>query len=328
MRALLSHTSGPPSSLSIGNLPLPEPAPGTVRIRVAACGINYPDVLLCDDRYQVRPPRPFAPGGEVAGVVDALGDGVTGLEVGARVLALTGWGGLAEAVIVPTAHAVAIPDAMSFETAAGFLLTYATSHHALHGVGALRAGETVLVLGAAGGVGRAAVELAVAGGARVVAGVSSEAKAVAARADGAEAVVVYGREPEPRALAAEFKAACGPGGADVCYDPVGGVWTEAALRALAWRGRHLVIGFPAGIAALPLNLVLLKEAQVLGVFWGAWVGRDPVGHAAVVADLLRLWTQGHLHPEPAEVYPLEHGAEAIARLASREAIGKLVVRLS
>ena len=326
MKALLSEAPGGPETLVLRDVPEPVPGPGEVRIRVAACAINYPDVLIIEDRYQFKPPRPFAPGGEVAGVVDAVGKGVS-LAVGARVLAVTGWGGLAEAIVCPAARALPIPDAMAFETAAAFLLTYGTSWHALMNRAEVRAGETLLVLGAGGGVGLAAVELGVAAGARVIAAVSSEAKARAAREHGADAAIMYPREPEPRALAAQFKAACGPGGADVVYDAVGGAWTEAGLRALGWRGRLLVVGFPGGISAPPLNLTLLKEANVMGVFWGAWTERDPAGHAASVERLLALWGEGKLRPEVSGVLPLARGGEAIAMLARREAVGKVMVRV-
>ena len=220
MKALLSEAPGGPETLVLRDVPEPLPGPGEVRIRVAACAINYPDVLIIEDRYQFKPPRPFAPGGEVAGVVDAVGEGVS-IAVGARVLAVTGWGGLAEAIVCPAARALPIPDAMAFETAAAFLLTYGTSWHALMNRAEVRAGETLLVLGAGGGVGLAAVELGVTAGARVIAAVSSEAKARAAREHGADAAIVYPREPEPRALAAQFKAACGPGARTRCTTPWG-----------------------------------------------------------------------------------------------------------
>lgn len=327
MRALLSEAVGGPDTLVLRDLPEPRPATGEVRIRVDACGINYPDVLIIGDRYQFKPPRPFAPGGEVAGTIDALGEGVSGLWIGQRVIGFLGWGGLAESVVAPAARVIPIPDAMPLETAAGFLLTYATSHHALKDVAKLRAGETLLVLGAAGGVGLAAVELGVAASARVIAAVSSEAKADAARAHGAHDTVVYAATPDPKVLAAQFKAACGAG-ADVVYDPVGGPYTEAALRALGWGGRLLVVGFPAGIAAPPLNLTLLREAAILGVFWGAWAERFPTAQATNVAELFALWTQGGVRPEIGLTMPLAQGGEAIARLARREAVGKIVVTMA
>ena len=326
MRSLLSETPGGPETLVLRNIPAPQPCPGQVRIRVAACGINYPDVLIIEDRYQFKPPRPFAPGGEVAGTIDALGEGVTGLVLGQRVIGFLGWGGLAEVVVTAAARVIPVPDAMPLETAGGFLLTYATSHHALKDVAKLQLGETLLVLGAAGGVGLAAVELGVAAGARVIAAVSSQAKADAARAHGAHDAMVYASSPDPKTLSAQFKTACGAG-ADVVYDPVGGVYTEAALRALGWGGRLLVVGFPAGIAAPPLNLTLLKEAAILGVFWGAWTERFPAAHAANLAELFDLWAAGKVRPEIGLTLPLERGGEAIARLARREVVGKIVVTM-
>ena len=326
MKALLSEAPGGPETLVLRDLPEPVPGKGEVRIHVAACAINYPDVLIIEDRYQFRPPRPFAPGGEIAGVIDAVGEGAA-LAVGQRVLAVTGWGGLAEAVVVPATRAVPIPDAMSFDVAAAFLLTYGTSHHALANRAGLKAGETLLVLGAGGGVGLAAVELGVAMGARVIAAASSDAKVAAASARGAHATLVYPRDPDPKALSAQLKAACGADGADVVYDPIGGSHSEAALRALAWRGRYLVVGFPAGIAAPPLNLTLLKEAAILGVFWGAWTARKPAAYAESVAHLFSLWSEGRLRPEISETFPLARGGEAIARLARREAVGKIVVTM-
>jgi len=327
MRALLSEASGGPETLILRDIAEPMPGKGEVRIRVAACGINYPDVLVIEDGYQFKPPRPFAPGSEVAGTIDALGEGVPGLAIGQRVIALLSHGGLAEAVVAPAARVTAMPDAMPMHVAAGFLLTYATSYHALKDVTRLAADETLLVLGAGGGVGLAAVELGKAAGARVIAAVSSETKAGAARAHGADEVAIYPREPDRRALGAQFKAACGPGGADVVYDPVGGVYTEAALRALGWGGRLLVVGFPAGISAPPLNLTLLKEASIHGVFWGAWSERFPVAHQANVAELFALWEAGKLRPEIGATLPLGQGGEAIARLARREAVGKIVVTM-
>lgn len=327
MQALYSTIVGGPETLVLRDVPEPVPANGEVRIRVAACGINYPDVLMIEDRYQFKPPRPFAPGGEVAGTIDALGEGVSGLSVDQRVIGFLGWGGLAEAVIAPAARVIPVPDAMPLDVAAGFLLTYATSHHALKDVARLQPGETLLVLGAGGGVGLAAVELGVAAGARVIAAVSSEAKAQAAREHGAHETVVYPRDPEGKALTAQFKAACGARGAAVVYDPVGGVYTEAALRALGWGGRLLVVGFPAGISSPPLNLTLLKEASIMGVFWGAWTERFPAAHAANIAELFALWAAGKVRPEIGLTLPLAQGGEAIARLALREAVGKVVVTI-
>jgi NADPH:quinone reductase len=331
MRALLSHEPGPPETLRLSDVPDPEPGKGELLVRAHACGINYPDVLIIEDKYQFRPPRPFAPGGEIAGQVVALGEEVTGWQIGERVIAVVGHGGLAEMVSVPAKAAYRLPDGRSFEDGAALLLTYATSIHALYDRGRLEAGQTLLVLGAAGGVGLAAVELGKARGARVIAAVSSDEKAAAAREAGADEAIVYPRGPFDRdgqkALAELFKAAVGPSGADVIYDPVGGDYAEPALRAVAWEGRYLVVGFPAGIPKLPLNLTLLKSCDVCGVFWGAFAARDPKANAGHVAELFRLWEAGTINPRVSATFPLERAGEAIAAMAARKAIGKLVVTL-
>ena len=331
MRALLSHEPGPPETLRLSDVPDPEPGKGELLVRVHACAINYPDVLIIEDKYQFRPPRPFAPGGEIAGEVVALGEGVADWQVGERLIAVVGHGGLAEMVAVPAKTAYRLPDGRSFDEGAALLLTYATSIHALYDRGRLEAGQTLLVLGAAGGVGLAAVELGKAKGARVIAAVSSDEKAAAAREAGADEAIVYPRGPFDRdgqkALAELFKAAVGPSGADVIYDPVGGDYAEPALRAVAWEGRYLVVGFPAGIPKLPLNLTLLKSCDVCGVFWGAFAARDPKANAGHVAELFRLWEAGTINPRVSATFPLERAGEAIAAMAAREAIGKLVVTL-
>ena len=329
MRALLSVTPGPPETLQLTDVPDPVAGPGELLVRTRAAAINFPDVLIIEDKYQMRPPRPFAPGGEIAGEVEAVGEGVTGWAVGDRLIAVPGIGGLAEKIVIPAKAGIPLPAHRSFTDGAALLLTYATSIHALYDRGRLEAGQTLLVLGAAGGVGLAAVELGKARGARVIAAVSSEEKAQAAREAGADDAIVYPRGPfdkdGQKALAEQFKAAVGPGGADVIYDPVGGDYAEAALRAIAWEGRYLVVGFPAGIPRLPLNLTLLKSCDVCGVFWGAFAGRDPKANAAHVETLFRLWDEGRISPRVSATYPLARGGDAIAALASRQAIGKLVV---
>jgi NADPH:quinone reductase len=329
MKAILSHEPGGPETLRLTELPDPEPGPGQLLVRVKACAINYPDVLIIEDKYQFKPPRPFVPGGEIAGVVEALGDGVTGWSPGDRVIAMLGHGGLAEKVLVPAAMALPLPAERSFEEGSALILTYATSIHALLDRGRLQAGQTLLVLGAAGGVGLAAVELGKAFGARVVGAVSSEEKAEAVRAAGADHVLVYPQGPFDRdsskALAQMFKEAVGGQGADVIYDPVGGDYAEPALRAIAWEGRYLVVGFPAGIPKLPLNLTLLKSCDVCGVFWGAFAARDPQANAAHVQTLFRLWSEGKIAPKVSRTWPLAQGGGAIAHMAARKAVGKLVV---
>lgn len=327
MKALLSRTPGGPGTLVVEEVAEPAAGPGELLVSVRAVGVNYPDVLIIEDQYQVRPPRPFAPGAELAGEVLAVGDGVRGWAAGDRVIAVTGWGAMVERVAVPAARCVRMPDAMPWEDGASLLMTYGTSHHALADRAGLRRDETLLVLGAAGGVGLAAVELGKAMGARVVAACSSEEKAAVARERGAAATVVYCAGPvDGRGLATQFKAAC-PQGADVVFDPVGGELTEPAVRSLAPLGRHLVIGFPGGIAKLPLNLLLLKEAAAVGVFWGAFVARDPQRHADHVAELFRLYAAGAIRPWVGVRYPLERGGEAIEALAGRRTVGKVVVEV-
>lgn len=332
MRALLSKQVGGPETLTIDQLPDPVAGPGEVVVAVKACAINYPDVIIIEDKYQFKPPRPFAPGGEIAGVVESVGEGVTDLSPGDRVIGSTGWNGLAEKALVDRRRLYPLPDGKSFEQGAALLMTYGTSIHALLDRGHLKAGDTLLVLGAAGGIGLSAVELGKAFGARVVAAVSSEEKAKAARDAGADATVVYGRGPfdkdQSKALAEQFKAAVGPDGAQVIYDPVGGDYAEPALRSIGWEGRYLVVGFPAGIPKLPLNLTLLKSCDVCGVFWGAFAARDPRANAAHVDHLFRLWEEGRINPHVSEVFAFEAGGKAIARLADRGAIGKLVVRVA
>jgi NADPH2:quinone reductase len=331
VRALLSNAAGGPETLELTDLPDPRPGPGQLLVRVRACAINYPDVLIIEDKYQFRPPRPFAPGGEIAGTVEALGEGVAGWAEGDRLIAMIGHGGLAEKVLVSTAQAIALPAERSFEEGSALILTYATSIHALLDRGRLEAGQTLLVLGAAGGVGLAAVELGRAYGARVVAAVSSEEKAEAARQAGADEVLIYPRGPfdkdQSKALAQQFKDSVGPSGADVIYDPVGGDYAEPALRSIAWEGRYLVVGFPAGIPRLPLNLTLLKSCDVCGVFWGAFAARDPKANAAHIETLFRLWSDGRIAPRVSRTWPLAEGGEAIAHMAARKAVGKLVVTM-
>jgi len=329
VKALLSRAPGGPETLVLEEVPAPPVAAGQVRVRVHACAVNFPDVLIIQDLYQFKPPRPFAPGAEVAGIVESVGEGVREVRPGDRVLLGPLQGGMAELAVGPVQACWKIPERMPFEEAAALLMTYGTAYHALKDRAALEPGETLLVLGAAGGVGTAAVELGAALGARVIAAASSEASVAFARERGAAAGVVYSRGPldktAARALTEAFKAACGRGGADVIVDPVGGDYTEVALRAIAWQGRHLVVGFTAGIPKLPLNLTLLKGCAVLGVFWGEFTRREPERHAAAVAELLALYEAGRIRPAVSERFPLGRGGEAIARLATRAVRGKIVV---
>ena len=331
MKAMLSRSIGGPETLTLEELPDPEPKAGEVRLAVKACGVNYPDLLIIQDRYQFKPERPFAPGGEVAGVVEAIGPGVTLLKVGDRVIGSCGWGGMADKLVLGADRCIPFPDAMPFDVASALILTYGTSIHALKDRAKLKAGESLLVLGAAGGVGLSAVELGKAYGARVIAAVSSEEKLAFAREHGADDGVVYPPGPfdkaGSKALADIFKKACGENGADVIYDPVGGEYSEAALRAIAWEGRFLVVGFPAGIAKLPLNLTLLKSCQVVGVFWGAFARREPKANAANIAELMQLYADGKIKPLISERYPLAKAGDAIAKLGARKAVGKIVVTM-
>jgi NADPH:quinone reductase len=331
MRALLSLAPGNTETLIMGELPDPVASAGQIVIAVKACSVNYPDVLIIQDMYQFKPDRPFAPGGEVSGVVAAIGDGVTGFAIGDHVIALCGHNGMAEKVVVAAATTFQMPKGMSFEDGACLMLTYGTSIHAYKQRGCIQAGDHVLVLGGAGGIGISAIELAKAFGARVVAGVSSEAKAEVARSAGADEVVVYPYQPldkdTSKSLANAFKAAAGSDGFNIIYDTVGGDYSEPALRSIAWEGRMLVVGFPAGIAKLPLNLTLLKSCDVRGVFWGAFAMRDPAANAANIAQLFEWYAQGKIKPRITATYPLERGGEAIGLLANRQATGKIVVTI-
>lgn len=328
MKALLSVQPGGPETLSLTELQDPTPGAGDLLVRVRACAMNFPDVLIIEDKYQLKPPRPFAPGGEFAGEVIGVGDGVDGWTIGDRLIAATGFGGLAEQIVIRAGQAIRLPPERSFDEGSALLLTYATVIHALVDRGRLQAGQTLLVLGAAGGIGIASIEIGKALGARVIAAVSSEEKARAARAAGADDAVIYPADAsDPKALSQLFKDAVGPNGADVILDPVGGAYTEAALRSIAWEGRFLVVGFPAGIAKLPLNLTLLKSCDVCGVFWGAFAARDPKANAAHVAQLFGWWDEGKIAPKVSATYPLERAGEAIEALRDRRAVGKLVVTL-
>ncbi len=331
MKALRTHAVGGPDTLTLDDVDVPAPGPGQVLVAVKACAINYPDTLMIRDLYLFKPERPYAPGGEIAGVVEAIGDGVTNFQPGDRVLAGIGNGGLVEKVVVPTGRLFPVPDGVAFDKAASLLMTYGTTIHGLKDRGHIKPGDTVLILGAAGGVGLSAVELAKAFGARVVAAVSSEAKGEVARRAGADEVVVYPRgemdKDASKDLANAFKAACGPEGANIVYDVVGGQYSEPALRAIAWEGRFLVVGFPAGIARMPLNLTLLKSCDICGVFWGAFTAREPAKFQAQVAELFDLLKAGKIDPLVSETFPLERGGEAIAKLENREAVGKLVVTM-
>lgn len=331
MKAMMSKAPGGPDSLELTELPTPEPGPGEVLIGVKAAGCNFPDTLIVQDLYQFKPERPFAPGGEVAGVVEAVGADVDRIKAGDRVQAFLLHGGYATHTVVPAASTVKIPDEMPFDVAASFMMVYGTSYYALKDRGELKAGETLLVMGAAGGVGLAAVELGAAMGARVIAAASSEEKVALAKKHGAAEGFVYPRgaldKDQQRALSKEIKALSGGEGVDVVYDPVGGNYAEPAIRALAWAGRYLVIGFPAGIPSIPLNLTLLKSCQIVGVFWGAAVMRDMKSHIANVKDLMRFYSEGQIKPHISERFALEEAGKALTALAERRATGKIVLTM-
>ena len=329
MRAVLSKTVGGPSSLVVEEVLDPTPKAGEVIIEVKAVGVNFPDTLIIEDKYQFKPQRPFSPGGEVAGVVEAVGEGVKGVFKGDRVIALPGWGGMVERLAVPAAVLIKMPDAMSFEEAAALGMTYGTSYYALKDRAQLKAGESLLVLGAAGGVGAAAVELGKAMGAHVIAAASTNDKVQFALELGADNGLIYPSGPMDKAmqkeLSGELKLASGRDGPDVVYDGVGGDYCEPALRAMDWNGRYLVVGFPAGIPSLPLNLTLLKSVSVVGVFWGAAAARDPKGHMANMAELMTMYAEGKIKPRVSQTFPLERAHEAIQALSDRSVMGKVVV---
>lgn len=328
MRALVCEAFGPIDSLTVQDQPDPTPGPGEICVDVKAAGLNFPDVLCVQGLYQFKPQQPFVPGQEAAGVVSAVGAGVTRPGVGDRVAFLTLTGAFREKAVIPAASAIAIPDAMDFETAAAFTMAYGTSYYALKNRANLKAGEIALVLGAAGGVGLAAVELAKAMGAHVIAAASSAAKLEAARASGADAVINYAEEDvkaRARALAQEL---AGADGVDAVYDPVGGPYAEPALRALRWEGRYLVVGFAAGdIPKIPLNLTLLKSCQIVGVFFGAWGMRDPDGMAQNMAELQAMFANERIKPVISARYSLEEALAGFHALADRQAVGKLVITM-
>lgn len=332
MRRIESRVPGGPETLVLADVPVPQPKGDEVVIDVAVCGINYPDVLIIEDRYQIRPPRPFAPGSEVSGVVSAIGPEVKALRVGDRVMAAMASGGLAEKVAVREPFCVTLPASMPMDHAGAFLMTYGTSFFALNDRGRLRTGETLLVLGAAGGVGLAAVQIGKAMGARVVAAASNAEKLDAARAAGADDGVIYPAgdmdADAARDFAASLKAALGPTGADVVYDPIGGTLTEPALRATAWRGRYLVVGFAGGVPNPPLNIALLKQCDIVGVWWGAHVEREPDRHQASMKLLFDLYARGALKPVISARYDLDDAPAAIRALADRRVLGKVIVEIA
>ncbi|WP_157218162.1 NADPH:quinone oxidoreductase family protein [Flavisphingomonas formosensis] len=324
MRAILCERHGPPERLALRDIPPPEPAPGEVRLRVQAASVNFPDALIIQNLYQTKPPLPFGPGSEAAGFVDAVGEGVGDFHVGDRVAAMTTFGAFAEQVAVPAARVLPLPETMSFEVASGFTVVYGTAIHAFEQRAALRSGETVLVLGAAGGVGLAAIEVARAMGARVIAAASSEEKLALARRHGADGTIDYSRED----LRAGIRRIAGDRGVDVVFDPVGGALAEPAFRSIERNGRYLVVGFAAGdIPSIPLNLPLVKSAAIIGVFWGSFVVADPEAHRRNAERLYDWHARGLLVPEISRRFPLEETAAAIRWVMDRKALGKVVVTI-
>ncbi|MDH4108814.1 MAG: NADPH:quinone oxidoreductase family protein [Gammaproteobacteria bacterium] len=323
MQALICRNFGGLADLVLEETAAPELGGGMLRIAVKACGVNFPDLLMIQGKYQVRPPLPFSPGAEVAGEVIEIGPGVDGFGIGQRVLALPGYGGMAEQVCAKARSVIPIPDGMPFDVAAAFLLTYGTAQHALKQRAKLCAGENLVVLGAAGGVGLAAVELGRLLGARVIAAASTAEKLDLALRHGATEGINYAVDPlKDRILELTGK------GADVVYDPVGGDLFEPALRALAWRGRMLVIGFASGsIPQVPANLPLLKGTSIVGVFWGRFTQEEPEAHRENIRELMEFWANGDIRPHVSRHFPLSAGGEAIATLARREALGKIVVTI-
>lgn len=328
MKALLSKAPGGPESLALEDVESPVAGKGEVVIEVKAIGVNFPDTLIIQDLYQFKPERPFSPGGEVSGVVKSVGEGVTHLQVGQRVIGSCGWGGMREELALDAGRCIPIPDNVPFDEAAAFVMTYGTSYYALKDRADPKPGEKLLVLGAAGGVGIAAVELGKAMGLEVIAACSTQEKVDFCLSKGADKGLVYDRGPLDRAQQKEFSNAIkeiSGGGVDIIYDGVGGDYAEPAIRSMNWEGRFLVIGFPAGIPKLPLNLTLLKSCDVRGVFWGAAVARDPAANQKNLAEMFAMYQSGKIKPHVSETFPLERGGEAIKYLSDRKALGKVVV---
>jgi NADPH:quinone reductase len=324
MKAVVCEAFGPPEMLTIKDMPSPLVSKGTVKIRARAAGVNFPDTLIIQGKYQFKPAFPFSPGGEIAGEVMELGEGVTHVAVGDRVIGMTLNGGFAQEVVVPGTACYKMPDGMSFEEAAGFTMTYGTSHHALKQRAQLQAGETLLVLGAAGGVGLTAVELGKAMGAKVIAAASTDEKLALTQTYGADHILNYANMD----LREGIKLVTNGKGVDVVYDPVGGDFSEPAFRSIAWKGRYLVVGFASGpIPSLPLNLPLLKGASIVGVFWGNFTQMEPLVHAENMAELFNWYSAGKLKPHVSITFPMEKVANALHALMGRLAQGKIILMI-
>ncbi len=323
MKAILCTHFGSPEELELKDIPQPVAGPGEALVRIKAAALNFFDLLIIAGKYQHKPPFPFSPASEFAGVVEAVGDGVKAVAPGDRVMGATGWGAAREAIAVRAEQLIKMPDALDFERAAGLTVTYATTLYGLRERGGLKSGETLVVLGASGGVGLAAVEIGKLMGARVIACASSDEKLAFAREHGADETVNYARDD----LRGALKKLGGERGVDVVYDPVGGPYAEPAVRALGWEGRYLVVGFAAGdIPKLPLNLVLLKSCDIRGVLWGAWTNREPKAQHALMTEIVRWCAEGKLSAHVHKVYPLAEIVTALKDIAERKAMGKVVLR--
>lgn len=313
-------------ALTWQTLPMPEPGPGQVLVAIEAASLNFPDVLIVQNKYQIKPPLPFVPGAEFAGTVTAVGEGVTHLKVGSKVAALSGTGGFGTHTLVSAALCMPLPTGFPAVDAAAFIMTYATSYHALIDRAALQAEETVLILGAAGGVGTAAIQIAKAAGARVIAAASSAEKCATCQKLGADATLNYSEHTPSGSLREQIKQLTGGKGPDVVYDPVGGEWAEPVFRSMAWRGRYLVVGFAGGpIPSLPMNLPLLKGASLVGVFWGEFAKREPKANAAMMQTLAQWYGQGKVKPLIHQTLPMSQLKEAYAQMSTRSVMGKLVM---
>ncbi|HYD96892.1 MAG TPA: NADPH:quinone oxidoreductase family protein [Noviherbaspirillum sp.] len=323
MKAIVCKSWGLPETLTVEDLPDVVPGPGQVAIDVHAAGVNFPDVLIIQNKYQFKPELPFTPGSELAGVVRAVGEGVKRFKAGDKVLAFVSLGAFAQQIAVPEPAVVPLPPGLDFDTAASFTLTYGTSHHAVVDRAQLKAGETMLVLGAAGGVGLAAIEIGKALGARVIAAASTDEKLAVCKEHGADATINYTTQDLREAI----KAATDGKGPDVIYDPVGGVYAEPAFRSIAWRGRYLVIGFANGeIPKLPLNLPLLKGASLVGVFWGEFAKREPKANLAAMVQMMGWMAEGKIRPHISGRYALADTPRALSDMAARKVTGKVVIQ--
>ena len=324
MRAILCKELGPADKLVIEDVPSPQVSGDGVKVKVKAAGLNFPDTLIIEGKYQIKPELPFSPGGEMAGEIIEVGPDVKNLKPGMRVMGLTGYGSFAEEMVIGESRVIPVPDGMKDETAAAFSMVYGTSYHALKQRANIQPGETLLVLGASGGVGLAAVELGKAMGAKVIAAASSDDKLQVAKEASADDLINYTDEDLKEALKSRY-----PQGIDVIYDPVGDRFTEPALRNMAWNGRFLIVGFAAGeIPKIPANLTLLKGCSVVGVFWGAFTAKEPKAHIQNVKELMQLFAEGKINPRVSEVFPFEQYEDALAALSSRRAKGKVVLKVS